>query len=236
MAFPANTTRYLLFLCNLLFLVSALAVAAVSVLIAVSLFQHDLFLEENLSSPPVIVLIVCGIICLISFFGCCGVIRENKCCLYLFSLLMLVVIVVEVVAGVYVFMSRTDIAHSVEVKMQDLMKGYNESNPNSIKQSWDALQHDFGCCGVKNYTDWDKFLPMDKRYPHSCCHNLPLDQRCQVPQLQNVPGCFSRFSQFVQTKTLTLAVIVLSVGILQLLCAVASGLLARHFQRQYEAV
>lgn len=55
---------------------------------------------------------------------------------------MLVVIVVEVVAGVYVFMSRTEIANTVEVKMHDLMKHYNETDSGGIKQSWDALQHD----------------------------------------------------------------------------------------------
>lgn len=73
----------------------------------------------------------------------------------------------------------------------------------------------FGCCGVKNYTDWYEVFPRTKAIPHSCCHDLPLDESCVPAKLTKVPGCYSRFSQFVQTKTLTLAVIVLSVGILQ---------------------
>lgn len=63
---------------------------------------------------------------------------------------MVVVIVVEVIAGVYVFMSRSEITHSIEVKMRDLMKHYNESNPDTIKQSWDALQYDVSFSTIRN--------------------------------------------------------------------------------------
>lgn len=73
----------------------------------------------------------------------------------------------------------------------------------------------FHCCGVRNYSDWKIDFP-ETVLPDSCCSGLPLGESCtpKNPKL-NEAGCFSRFSQFVQTKTLTLAIIVMSVGILQ---------------------
>ncbi|XKL59445.1 hypothetical protein PGB90_000461 [Kerria lacca] len=208
MAFPTAITRYLLFLCNLIFLVSALAVATV-VNILVSFFDINYFVNKNFSSPPVIILLICVIICIVSFCGCCGVIKESRWCLYLFSVLLFVVVIAEIFAAGFIYSQKDEIANDLKIKMEDSMKEYNKNS--TVTHSWNVLQHDFHCCGVKNATDW---FNVTRILPHSCCGELPIKTECTIKEA-NKNGCFSYLGQFLQNKTLTLAAVVLGVGVVQ---------------------
>jgi CD63 antigen len=231
MAFPATTTRYLLFLLNLIFLVSALVVAVIAILVEISFFNHNLFLEQDWKSPPVLIAIACVIIGVVSLFGCCGVIRESRCCLILFSGLLFIVVIGEIAAGIYVFSTKTEIANELQTRMTTTMRDYNQTE--TATRSWNVLQHDFRCCGVKNATDWVPVL--GNQLPESCCREIEVGTPCTLKDASK-EGCYSRFAQFTQSKSVTLAFIVIGVGIVQLLCAIASGLLTRHINKQYEAV
>ena len=65
-----------------MFQITGIAVAVTAVLIELSFSQHSIFVEEKLTSPPIIIAFACGVVCLISLFGCCGVIKESRCVLF----------------------------------------------------------------------------------------------------------------------------------------------------------
>lgn len=231
MAFPATTARYLLFLLNLIFLVSALVVAVIAILFEISFLNDNVFLKQDWKSPPVLVAIACIIIGVVSLFGCCGVIRESRSCLIVFSGLLIIIVLSEIVLGVYVFATKGDIADALQKKMSSTMKDYNHTK--TVTDSWDMLQHDCRCCGVNNAIDWVPVL--GNNLPPSCCPDNATNEKCTLKDANKI-GCYSLFVQFTESKTLTLALIVIGVGLVQLLCAVASGFLARHINKQYVAV
>lgn len=234
MAFPTATARFFLFLFNVIFLITGIAVAVAAVLIELSFSQHSIFVEEKLTSPPVIIAIACGVICLISLFGCCGVIKESRCVLFVFSVLLFVVFIVEVSAGIYAYQTAGVMKNSLTAKMKDLQADYNKINETVVKRSWDVLQYDFQCCGIEKAEEWPNILHTSS-LPHSCCSELPIDRTCTLKDASK-RGCLTLFEEFLKSKTLVLAAVASGIGVIQLLCSVGSCLLARHINKQYEVV
>lgn len=76
-------------------------------------------LKENDPTFAAIALIVFGgIVFLISFFGCCGAIRESYCMTMTYASIMLILIIGQVVIAVIIFTHKTDF-QNVMVKALD---------------------------------------------------------------------------------------------------------------------
>lgn len=54
---------------------------------------------------PILGLVVMGV----SFFGCCGAIREHQCMTLTYAGLLLFLIAAQIIAGIVVFVSRTSV-------------------------------------------------------------------------------------------------------------------------------
>jgi len=147
---------------------------------AMKMINSDFTISLYGGTALLIIAISC-IIVIVSFFGCCGAWKENRCLLF-FNYVSILLLFIGVVAGATIaFTQSIDIIRN---PMMESLKSYDD-NP-EVKESWDSIQEQLKCCGVDNYKDWLKVkLPEEFKVPESCC----MGQK-DVNQCQNSPGDF----------------------------------------------
>lgn len=198
----SNIVKYLLFLTNFLIFILGLAVLGCGIWVLVdkpsflTLFEQA---EKNIpelegkfdlslySSAAYIIIIVAAIVVVISFFGCFGAIKENKCMLGTYFVLILTLFIVMVVGAVLGYTG--DIEDNMKEPLLTALNEYDdratsESTDNTqafaFKNIWNEVQAELQCCGVNNVTDWRSSDPQspipnhgftgNNKQPEGCCH------------------------------------------------------------------
>lgn len=110
--------------------------------------------KDIVSSDPMIfgavyLLIVVGAVIFVTgFLGCCGAIRESKCLLNTFFVIVLVLFIVELAGIILAFVNES----KLEEAAINSMALYNDNDV--IRDGWDTLQNSMNCCGYNNAGDW----------------------------------------------------------------------------------
>uniref|UniRef100_A0A8C5LTK6 Tetraspanin n=1 Tax=Leptobrachium leishanense TaxID=445787 RepID=A0A8C5LTK6_9ANUR len=141
--------KYLMFIFNFIFWICGIALIALGIYVQVQL-NHSILIKNASSSGASIVIIAVGVvISFISFFGCCGAVKENYCMVTTFAVILVLIFLVEITAAIAGYVLKDKILLI------------------------DVAQRDFGCCGANNYTDWTTNGPFkDKTHVlDSCCTN-----------------------------------------------------------------
>lgn len=187
----------------------------------------DLYRSTHVLIPTVFILfigIVLVFLVLIGFFGC---ILEKKTLLVIFFTCLFLVFLCEVTALTVGVVYKYKIKASVENQLQNLIKYYNEEI--SLKYEIDYVQSTFQCCGVTNYTDWER---VDNRtFPGSCCPSGKCGSQFGIPLTSlnlndgNLPydiGCAAKVEELIKTKFVYIILILISIMVLQFISLVAS--------------
>ncbi|KAG8515719.1 Tetraspanin-4 [Galemys pyrenaicus] len=152
----------------------------------------------------------------IGFVGCIGAIKENKCLLLTFFVLLLLVFLLEATVAVLFFAYTDQIDRYAQ---RDLKKGlqlYGTPGNVGLTNAWSIIQTDFRCCGVSNYTDWFEVYNAT-RVPDSCC--LEFSESCGL----HAPGtwwkapCYATVKVWLQENLLAVGVCGLCTALVQLL-------------------
>ena len=69
--------------------------------------QYLDFLGDSFFNTPVLLVVVGCIIFAITFFGCCGAVKESHCMTMTFAVLLGLIFVIELGAGISAYMLRT---------------------------------------------------------------------------------------------------------------------------------
>lgn len=72
-----------------------------------------LFADYYANLPAIIIIILGLIIFLISFFGCCGAVKESTCMTYSYAAFLMVLIIIQIVLGAVVLINRTSLTDGV---------------------------------------------------------------------------------------------------------------------------
>lgn len=225
--------KYLLFVFNVLFVLAAAALVIVGAV-----------LQYHTSGPSklaIFIIVIGGVSFIVSFFGCCGAIKENRCMLITFAVLLVVILLMCVVATIVGFIFR----NKANEMADDMILSYIEDYANNsvIMKITDNLQKDHHCCGSSNYTDWsrNKFLNETHSVPDSCCRNET--QRCGEGVLMSkdvskiyTQGCLSYLEDQVKTGYLILAAISVAVALIMIMGVILSCCLAKAVGAGYNTV
>ncbi|VTJ61175.1 Hypothetical predicted protein [Marmota monax] len=161
--------KYLMFAFNLLFWLGGCGVLGVGIWLAATQGNFATLSSSFPSLSAANLLIVTGtFVMAIGFVGCIGALKENKCLLLTFFLLLLLVFLLEATIAVLFFAYTDKIDRYAQ---QDLKKGlhlYGTQGNVGLTNAWSIIQTDFRCCGVSNYTDWFEVYNAT-RVPDSCC-------------------------------------------------------------------
>merc|ERR1711997_106495 len=166
--------RILLFVANFVILGCGLAFVTAGAVVKVYLTEYESFVEGQVVATS-IVLIVAGVcVCLVGFMGCCGACMGNSCMLKTYGILLTVLLIAEIGVGIAAFVYKGQVEDSLKSEMAKLIPDYDNASGNDtdnvITDAWDALQENFKCCGVSNYTDWKDNKNMTSlNVPDSCC-------------------------------------------------------------------
>ncbi|CAK8672190.1 tetraspanin-18-like [Clavelina lepadiformis] len=194
--------KYLMFIFNFLFFLCGGALLGVGIWVVV---DGQSFMQIVASNPVIfsasyILIAVGAALLVISFLGCCGAIKENRCLLGTFFAIVLIIFIVEIVGAILAFVFYPDVSRLAKNTLNE----YNENiQDNGITQGWNTLQSVVGCCGFDSPDNWGSSnwtklnsAAEPRPFPASCCVR---DTLSLSGTIRNETSCFNMESGFYHT-------------------------------------
>ncbi|KAM0731888.1 CD63 antigen [Formica fusca] len=228
--------KYLLFLFNLIFAITGIVFISVGTVILVAYSGYNNFMDSWFFAAPVLMIIVGVIVFLVSFFGCCGAVKENHCMIITFSVLLLLIFALELGAGITGYMMRGEVGNMLENRLNSTMRQYSSND--DIRRSWDIMQHDLHCCGMNAPADWSHIGFIGNNVPQSCCKEIPSQSsKCDSNSIQAFSdGCMIKLQSAIENNAMILGGVGIGIALIQLIGVIFACCLARSIRREYETV
>ncbi|KAH0949791.1 hypothetical protein HN011_007427 [Eciton burchellii] len=227
--------KYLLFLFNLIFAITGIVFISVGAVILVVYNGYNNFVDSWFFAAPVLMIIVGVIVFLVSFFGCCGAVKENHCMIITFSVLLLLIFALELGAGITGYMMRGEVANMLHNRLNGTLRQYE--NNGDVQRSWDIMQHDLQCCGMNGPTDWPMVGFPGNTVPDSCCKEVPSQSKCDLNSIHVYSdGCMAKLQSAIENNAMILGGVGIGIALIQLIGVIFACCLARSIRREYETV
>ncbi|XP_041092060.1 leukocyte surface antigen CD53-like [Polyodon spathula] len=153
-------------------------------------------------------LIVLGtIVMVVSFLGCLGSLKENKCLLITFFILLLILMMIEIAVSIFLLIYEEKIDGFLLKEFGASLNKYTHSNITQGTQEWDVMQRELKCCGVTGKDDWNGTVPL------SCCMEL----NCEKEKTYWKEGCYEKLKQWFEYNYLNVGIGVIVISIIQVL-------------------
>ncbi|XP_035674532.1 CD151 antigen-like isoform X2 [Branchiostoma floridae] len=219
--------KVLLLIFNFLFWCSGAAVLWLGIWILQTKTKYVALLNSATYPACAWILIVAGvIICIIGFVGCCGAIRENKTCLIVYFVFLLIIFLLEIIAGILAYVYQDQLRGELKGGLNSTMiMQYMAKGSEGITRATDVLQQDFRCCGVLNWRDWKANSPYFKTgpaknmtAPNSCCIS-PSDGCAARDHPSNIyhVGCLDAIESYIRTYLFIIGAVGISMACLMIL-------------------
>ncbi|XP_025409016.1 CD63 antigen-like [Sipha flava] len=228
--------KYLLFVFNLIIFFSGILLFSVGLSICNVYNHYEQFLTEHYFTAPSILIVVGIVVLTVSFFGCCGTLKENNCMMLTFGFLLAICFLMEIVGGLTGFILLEKTHFVVTSKLHETMMFYNKTT--HITHIWDRLQTTLHCCGAEKLEDWYPIL--DNKLPMSCCgsYDGAIDhQNCTAsePTIFLQP-CYESLSKIVNDNASVLSGVTIGIAFLQILGIVLSCSLSKSIRNRYNLI
>ncbi|XP_062591273.1 tetraspanin-18B-like isoform X3 [Saccostrea cucullata] len=145
-----------------------------------------------------------GLVALLAFCGCCGTMREDRCILGFYGVVLALVFLALLAGGAMAALFRDHITDDIKQKLEQTLQNQygmdvrgNTTN-RLITDAWDSMQRKFECCGpysldedgedLKGTKSWNFYkstkwyitkIPKYPMVPESCCIEGGDKQKCQ---------------------------------------------------------
>lgn len=250
----ANLLKYLLFGSNFIIFVIGCVVLGLGIyalvdgaslvnLVNESGVEGDINITA-FTSAAYIFIVVAVFVVILTFFGCCGAIKESKCMLGTYFTLILVMFIVMIVGAVLGYSTSMDKLESALLESQKKYKDGCTDNCEpeeiAVTKAWDEVQSSLDCCGTylefknnklnNSWEDVGVYPVGNYKVPESCCDQFdttttPNKETCRTtPQAANLTGCINKLDKTFQdnkTTFLITGVVIMVVMFLNMLFAFA---------------
>ncbi|XP_071395261.1 tetraspanin-1-like [Centroberyx affinis] len=190
----------------------------------------------QLANVSYLLMTVGAVLLVIGFLGCCGAVKESRCMLLTFFIIVLIIFVAEV-AGAVVMLVFQDLANELLVDLEDevrkaIRKDYGKSD--SVTSLWNATMDEFKCCGYRNYTDFiNSTFYIDhggNYYPTACCNATITMGPCSDSAASSsmIDGCFEKLLQLIEDNAVIIAAVALAIAALEIAAMVVSMVLYKQ--------
>ncbi|KAF4116070.1 hypothetical protein G5714_003559 [Onychostoma macrolepis] len=209
--------KYLMFIFNLIFWLGGCGLFGVGVWLA---FTQSEFSSLPLSFPSLsaanLLLVAGGVTMITGFLGCLGALKEQKCLLMTFFVILLFLVLTEVALILVLSVYHEELDKKAKDDLREGMKDYLTNE--GLKKSWDNMQRIFKCCGVSNHTDWHNKTSNGKP-PDSCCRDNT--ERCHHWE----EPCYEKAKDWLLANMTSVLGFGVCIGIVQILALVFSMLM-----------
>ncbi|XP_054167406.1 tetraspanin-33-like [Oppia nitens] len=179
-SFISPCLKYSLFFFNLLFWLIGGVLIGLGLWSFLEEYNHTFIKVQNILDIilhiSVALMTVGTIIFSMSFAGCLGALRENLFLLKLYSLMLLLLFVGEVVLSTVAFVFPNSFSFYIKESLSKdpIIKYRDDTN---LQNLIDVIQTEFKCCGIsdKGYKDWNRNIYFE------CNQTNPSPERCAVP-------------------------------------------------------
>ncbi|XP_050520935.1 tetraspanin-9-like [Daktulosphaira vitifoliae] len=226
--------KYILYLFNLLCLISGIIIITIAVLINQKFYNWSSFISKDLITAPQIMLVIGLIVFAIAILGLCGIIRDSGCLLILFSVLLTLVLMGELIFSGAVLMMRGEIKEFAMKEMNQTISKYNQTGYETSTEAWNILQSDVECCGINGPNDW-KIVTHTDVLPVSCCKAIPVDWHCTKTDAY-LTGCFTLLEDKLQENSQLLFWTGIAFAAVQLLAVTLACCRRCSLYKEYETV
>lgn len=209
----SNVVKYALFLTNLLIFLLGVAVLGCGIWVLVdkptflNLFEQAESMLPKLegefdislyTSAAYIIIVVAAIVSIVAFFGCFGAVKESKCMLGTYFVLILVTFIVMVVGAVLGYTGS--IEETLQGPLKEALSEYRDG-PNlndqqeAYKKVWNEVQKELKCCGVENVRDWRNCAEcgfangVPYKVPEGCCGWVKVEGGWQETNTSSLEEC-----------------------------------------------
>jgi len=225
--------KLLLFAFNLIFVIAAIALIAVGAYVQIKLVDYYDFFGNEYTGPGILLIVVGVFIFLIAFFGCMGALKENYCLTMSFAVLLAVVFIMMIAGGIAAYVMRNSIEKEVTSILSDAQKNFNLPGHEGVTKTWNKLQHEFACCGVKNSTEWPALL--NGTYPASCCIDDTTCDTAKAADMKQTP-CEDAFVNWLKDKVAIIGGVGVGLAFIMIVGVLFACCLARAIRKEYEVV
>ncbi|XP_030227183.1 leukocyte surface antigen CD53 [Gadus morhua] len=162
---------------------------------------------------PTNTLIVTGTLaCCVCYVGVLGAMKENRCMLIMFYLLLFILILVELAMGILFMVYVTKLDSYLESDLMGSLEALRTAQPDTnktLRDDFDALHYLFQCCGVRGEADWEGNAPV------SCCSQEECDS---APFDTWSEGCLQKLRNWFSHNFRSTGAGVIALAILKLVC------------------
>lgn len=233
--------KYFMFFINCLVLIAGLILLTMGGLGEVLYGSVRHLAHVGFSSASIILIVIGCFLTIVGFTGCHGSIRENPLTLRVFSYLLVLIILLEIVLSSWIYFAHVKVYTVLEEFVSRILSRYEMDN--DIKRLIDKVQEKYSCCGAKGYDDWyDSSWNKHRQnssvsiwidsVPHSCClkntthlkncgYNIDTPSK-PASKFVNTPGCFQYLERLVLRHmglVVTVAITTVMVEVMALLFA-----------------
>ncbi|XP_068226800.1 CD151 antigen-like isoform X2 [Palaemon carinicauda] len=196
-----------------------------------------------------------GVVLVTSFLGVWATLKENKCGLGLYVLIVVLVIAGEVAVGVMGVLYQLQAVESISASLTERVKAqYAIPGHETFTLAVDYVQYQLQCCGVNDPSDWDdskwkldKLGGEDRVVPLTCCtlhatepahathvNPKPVNETlCQSTRrisyevARHQQGCVDRVAGWVRAQSGLITGVGVGVGVIEIAGLVAAASLCR---------
>ncbi|XP_034959776.1 CD63 antigen [Zootoca vivipara] len=226
--------KFLVFFFNFIFWLCGIALIALGIYVQIELKHTLVMTSASASGPPIVILAVGVIVFFISFFGCCGALKENYCMVTTFAVLLTLIFLVEIAAAIAGYIYKDEIKAVIDKEIRAEIAVYK--NDGKVAKVLDDLQEKYSCCGAFNYTDWFNGTT-SSNIPPSCCKRNDTDCR-NNPTVDriNQEGCVVKIEAWLRKHIIIVAGVALGIAFFELLGIIFACCLMKGIRSGYEVM
>jgi len=232
--------KFLMCVFNFIFLLLGITLLIIGIVITAQFSDYIEVIGNGFNVTPIIIILLGVIISIISFFGCYGAMRENRCMMNFFAICVIIILVVQVVCVILAFVKKGEAEQSVDGVLGGVVKNYL-ANP-TYRDFMDVTQRALKCCGAHGYADYQFVFPNETRVPDSCCDStkpscdthFTADKPLIVADFY-IQGCRMQLINYLQTRIVVVAVVAMVVCFIEILAIIFACCMARNIDH-YEMV
>lgn len=218
----AKVIKVLLFVFNFIFFLGGIGLLGVGIYVQLKIGDYVALSSVKYVTGSIIIIAVGAVIAVITFFGCCGAIKESRCLLGTFFALMLLVFGLEVAGTSLGYVYRDQVKDELLKDLNQTLYQYGFEDKEGVTKAYDLLQEKEKCCGVNGYKDWQNAPFTEGKHnkvPDSCCKEVKAKCGDAVASTENIytEGCYEKTLNLLRDNLILIFGIGVAVAVIQLL-------------------